>query len=380
MIVRRITGLIAFLAAAALAAQAAQWEPLFDGKTLKGWTTMGDPQWSVSDGVISVHGTGKEMGWLLTDKSYSDFTLRLRFQWKGGNSGIQFRSRVENGKVIGYQANLDFSRPTATGSLVEENGRGLIEETELQADAIKREGWNEYEVTAVGSRIQIYINGYKALDVDDPDGPKEGVIALQMAPGEGAALDFADLRVMELPANAEWVSMFNGKDLTGWRPLGDCYWDVLHGTLIGQSRGGQYGWLVSDREYKDFVFSTRFWMPIGNSGIQFRSQVKGAMVNGFQADMASDTDWISGHLYDQGGRGVLDKPTQDFTKIINWKGWNTYEVTAIGPDITFYINGIKSIEASYPDSDKAGIIAFQIHMGMKMLTEWEDIRILPLDE
>ena len=359
---------------------AAGWQPLFDGAGLDGWKAVGDPQWTVNDGVISVKGTGSEMGWLISDKTCSDFVLRLRFQWKGGNSGIQFRSQMKDGKVVGYQANLDFSRDMATGSLVEENGRGLLLESEYSAAEIRRNGWNEYEISAVGDHIMLSVNGFPVLDYEDPDGPKSGFIALQMAPGDKAAADFTDIRVLET-GGKDWTPMFNGKDLTGWEPLGDCYWDVLHGAMLGQSRGGQYGWLVSKDEYKDFTFSTRFLVPRGNSGIQFRSWVVGEMVNGLQADLASDSDWISGHLYDQGERGIFVKTDKDFSKLINWTGWNTYEVTAIGSHIQLFINGIKSIDIEDPDQsrDKAGVFAFQIHAGLSMVTMWKDLRIISFD-
>lgn len=375
---RFLYGFIIALCLFAPSSFAAGWQPLFDGAGLDGWKTVGDSQWSAKDGVLSVKGTGSEMGWLIYEKSCSDFVLRVRFQWHGGNSGIQFRSQMKDGKMVGYQANLDFSRDMATGSLVEENGRGLLQESEYSAAEIRRNGWNEYEISAVGDHIMLSVNGYVVLDFEDPDGPKDGFIALQMAPGDKAALDFTDIRLLETRGN-DWTPLFNGKDLTGWEPLGDCYWDVLHGQLVGQSRGGKYGWLVSKDQFKDFHFSTRFLVPRGNSGIQFRSWVVGEMVHGTQADLAADSDWISGHLYDQGERGIFVKTDKDFSKLINWTGWNTYEVTAIGPKVQLFINGIQSIEVDDPERLKAGVLAFQIHSGAKMVTFWEDLRIITFD-
>lgn len=361
-------------------AQAQGWQSLFDGVGLDGWTVVGDPQWTVKDGVIDVAGTGSEMGWLISERTFDNFVLRLRFKWEGGNSGIQFRSEMRDGKMFGYQANLDFSREFATGSLVEENGRGLLGESEYSIDELRVPGgWNTYEITAIGDEITVYVNGWPVMEAQDEGGLKDGFIALQMAPADGANLQFADIRVLELPEDAEWEPLFNGEDLEGWQELGDCEWDVLHDVMIGQSGSGQYGWLVSEDEYKDFHFSTRFFIPRGNSGIQFRSWVVGDMVHGLQGDIASDSDWISGHLYDQGERGIFVRTDRDFSKVINWLGWNTFEITAIGPKVQLFINGIKSIEVDDPERDKAGVFAFQIHSGMKMISQWDDIRVISFD-
>ncbi|MFB3785492.1 MAG: DUF1080 domain-containing protein [bacterium] len=362
-------------------AMADGWKSLFNGQNLDGWKTAGDQEWKAADGVMHVKATGKEMGWLIADGTYSDFVVQARFQWKGGNSGLQIRSRLEGDKMIGYQCNLDPSRPTATGSLLEENARGLIMETKVKADAVFKKGqWNTYEISAIGDHIQIYVNGIQTVDAKDPKGEKTGLIALQMAPGEGGAMQWSDIRILEIPNHQDWVSLFNGQDLTHWKPVGDAAWAVEEGVIHGKSKGGKYGWLISDQEYSDFHFSTRFKMATGNSGIQFRSWLveseEMGMVHGFQADLASGSDWINGHLYDQSEKGVTAKPSFDASQIIDWEGWNTYEITAIGPKVELFINGKKTVEHSDPTRLK-GIFAFQIHAGIQMDTYWDDIRIIP---
>jgi len=161
--------------------------------------------------------------------------------------------------------------------------------------------------------------------------------------------------------------------------VGDGTWKVEDGIIHGKSRAkdGDYAWLVSPKEYTDFHFSTRFKMPSGNSGIQFRSWPVEKMIHGFQADMASGSDWISGHLYDQSEKGILVKPKMDTSELIDYEGWNTYEITAIGPKVELFLNGIKTVEHSDPTRLK-GIFAFQLHSGMMMETFWDDIRIIPM--
>jgi hypothetical protein len=155
------------------------WQPLFNGENLDGWKTVGDQNWSVEDGAIVAKAGGKEMGWLVTENPHENFVLRFRFKWMGGNSGIQVRSEIRDGKMYGYHANLDINRPNATGSILDENGRGMLGESHIKADAyFKKEDWNTYEIMASGSHLTTYVNGYKTADIHDPDGLNKNLIAL----------------------------------------------------------------------------------------------------------------------------------------------------------------------------------------------------------
>ncbi len=352
------------------------WEFLFNGENLDGWKIIGDQEWKVKDGMIETKATGEEMGWLVIEKPYTDFVLKLRFKWWGGNSGIQVRSRLEGTKMIGYQANLDPGRTFATGALLDENGRGMLQENKVPAEKLFKKGqWNEYEISAIGDHLIVWVNGIKTVDLKDPEGDKSGIIALQMGPGQGGHMQWDDIRILPVPSDVQWQSLFNGKDFSGWKQVGDATWTVEDGVIHGKTKGGGYGWLVSQDEYSHFHFFTHFKMKEGNSGIQFRSWQVDDMIHGFQADLAAGSDWINGHLYDQSEQGVLVKPKQDFSKIIDWDGWNTYEITAIGPKVELFINGIKSIEHHDPERQK-GVFAFQIHKGNEMDTYWKNIRIL----
>ncbi len=354
------------------------WKFLFNGENLDGWEVLGDQSWSVKENAIEVKATGSEMGWLVSEEEYSDFILKLRFKWWGGNSGIQVRSHLDGEKMIGYQANLDLGRTYATGSLLEENGRGMLEATTISAEILfKEDEWNEFVVSCIGDQTMVFVNGHKTADIHDPQGDDSGVIALQMGPGQGGHMMWDNIRVLPIEREAEWQSLFDGKTLKHWNRLGDSTWTVEDGYIRGRSKDGGYGWLVSREEFSDFHFTTQFKMSSGNSGIQFRSWVVDEMVHGFQADLAYGSDWINGHLYDQSERGVLVKPEQDFSKIIDWVDWNTYEITAIGPKVELFINGVKSIE--FIDHErKKGVFAFQIHQGAEMETWWKNIRVLKL--
>jgi hypothetical protein len=364
---------------------AQSWEYLFNGKNLDGWKTMGEPNWAVKDGVITVDDNGKEMGFLYYDKKqYTDFVFHAQFKWTGGNSGIQFRSRIEDDKMIGYQANVDPSRETATGTLVEEYGRGALKKNVVKASEIfKKDEWNHFEITCIGTRIYLYVNGIRTTALNDKNGDSKGIFALQMDPKPGASMQWKDIRVLEIPNKKFWARMFDGRSLKGWKTLGDSTWTVEDKTIIGKSKDGGYGWLLSEKEYSNFYFSTLFKIDQGNSGIQFRSWPKDNMVLGYQADINVGSNWITGHLYEQStGRGSLVKPDFDVTNIIDPNAWNTYEITAMGTEINLFINGIKTVtytEKDLVDERTKGIFAFQIHQGNTMATQWKDIRIIEFE-
>lgn len=356
------------------------WQPIFNGENLDGWTAVGDQNWSVEDGAIVAKAGGSEMGWLTYENPHNNFVLRFRFKWFGGNSGIQVRSEIRDGKMLGYHANLDISRPNATGSILDENGRGMLGESPVKAETyFKKDEWNTYEIVATGNHVTTYVNGYKTADINDPDGLNKNLIALQMAPGDGGHLEWSELRVLPLPDGADWDHIYEPGEFYGWKAHADSTWEAEDDAYHGKSKDGGYGWLVSEEEYKDFYFVTEFKVPFGNSGIQFRSWVVDNMVHGFQADIDSRSDWINGHLYDQSERGILVKPELDFSKLIDWEGWNTYEITSIGPKLELHINGVKSIEFEDPSRDKAGVFAFQIHSGLEMETWWRNMRIIEMD-
>lgn len=185
------------------------FKPLFNGKDLTGWT--GDVRlWSVKDGEIvgSTHGTKiKHNTFLRTDKEYGDFELRLKVLLENGNSGIQFRSEVHDDFVIkGYQA--DVAEKTYSGMLYEEGKRGIMEywkalspEEQAKIHGSAKQGeWNEYVITCIGDHLTFTLNGYKTLDLKDPEGAKSGVFALQLHTGPDMRVRFKDIEIREIPS------------------------------------------------------------------------------------------------------------------------------------------------------------------------------------
>ncbi len=165
------------------------WEHLFDGKTLNGWIQRGGKaRYFVEDDVIvgaSVPNTPNSF--LCTEKMYSDFVLELDFKVDPGlNSGVQIRSNslkeYRNGRVHGYQVEIDPSEWAYSGGIYDEARRGWLydlKDNEAARRAFKGGQWNHFRIEAVGDSIRTWINGVPAADLVDFMTPT-GFIALQV--------------------------------------------------------------------------------------------------------------------------------------------------------------------------------------------------------
>ena len=180
---------------------------LFNGKDLTGW--KGDSRlWSVKDGVIVGNTETVKIphnSFLMTEKKYSDFVLRVKVKLRNHNSGVQFRSQaLDDYAAKGYQA--DVAEATYFGMLYEEQGRGILPYWNALSDqeradifnASKKGEWNEYEITCNGDRVKMVLNGKVTLDFDDPEGAKEGIIGLQLHAGPPMQAEFKDIYIKEL--------------------------------------------------------------------------------------------------------------------------------------------------------------------------------------
>ena len=93
--------------------------------------------------------------------------------------------------------------------------------------------------------------------------------------------------VLSISAHAQ-SKLFNGNDLTGWKINGTEKWYVENGELICESGPDkEYGYLSTDKNFKDFILKLEFKQEAnGNSGVFFRSSVKGTIVKGWQVEVA----------------------------------------------------------------------------------------------
>jgi len=172
---------------------------LFNGKDLTGW--VGDTNyWKVEDDAIVGRSVEKldHNDFLWTEKEYSNFIMYSEVRLRGFNSGIQFRSVVdENGRMAGYQADIGNG---VWGMLYEERLRGTLVPYNAQVtDAILRpDDWNEYQICAVDDYILQILNGAVTVELIDPEGAKKGLFGLQLHGGPPQEVAFRNLCIKEL--------------------------------------------------------------------------------------------------------------------------------------------------------------------------------------
>lgn len=170
------------------------WVPLFDGKSLEGWTQRnGTATYRVEEGtVVGKTNEGSPNSFLCTDQEYGDFELEFEVKVAEQlNSGVQIRSQTRGGpkgRVNGPQVEIEASgKNGAEAGYVygEATGRGwLTPEDRLKPHKHFKDGqWNKFRVVAKGPRIQTWINDQSIEDLTDEEIHKthaQGFIALQV--------------------------------------------------------------------------------------------------------------------------------------------------------------------------------------------------------
>ncbi|MFO0927245.1 MAG: DUF1080 domain-containing protein [Gemmataceae bacterium] len=164
-----------------------------------------------------------------------------------------------------------------------------------------------------------------------------------------------------------WVSLFNGKDLTGWKvyPKGTGTWKVEDGAIVGS---GNASHLFTERgDFKDFHFRVEAMInDKGNSGQYFRTQFGPGFPRGYEAQInATHGDPIrTGSLYPD----YREKRLQGIKSNLVYKAphkaneWFTQEVICKGEHITILVNGKKMVEFTDKGSPyKRGHFAIQQH-------------------
>jgi hypothetical protein len=176
---------------------------------------------------------------------------------------------------------------------------------------------------------------------------------------------------------AEEKTLFNGKDLTGWKG-NESLWSVEDGAIVGTTKGLTYNtFLIADGDYENFELKFKAKLGANNSGVQFRSKVVDPakfVLAGYQADIAPGY-W--GLLYEEKLRGMIDFTRQKEVKGVAKLGeWADYVIRADGPNITITCNGVETVR--YVEKDavqgaKTGLIGLQLHAGPAMKVYFKDL-------
>lgn len=180
-------------------------------------------------------------------------------------------------------------------------------------------------------------------------------------------------------AKTKWISLFNGKDLTGWTSHGKAQWSVQNGVLVGI---GGMGHIYTDAACSDFELKGTFRISSNpgvksNSGMYFRANPPADNIDGFprgyEAQICNNQDAYTGWLWKPG------TPTGKSTELLTKDGeWFDYRIKMVGNHIQFWINGKPVM--TYDDTEyKYGHFAIQGHNpGMKI--EVKDLYYRDLDK
>lgn len=187
---------------------------------------------------------------------------------------------------------------------------------------------------------------------------------------------FSFLMVTGLTAQEK--ELFNGKDLTGWTVYGTEKWYVEDGLLVSESGpDAQYGYLATDKHYKDFEVSLEFLQEAdGNSGVFIRSTIEGTKVSGWQVEVAPKGKHTGG-VYESYGRGWLVKPEAEKELILQEGRWNTLKIRVMGDQLTSWLNGVQMVSINDAAIGAGeGAIALQIHDGGGIKVKWRNIKLI----
>jgi len=195
-----------------------------------------------------------------------------------------------------------------------------------------------------------------------------------------AALALALFPASLSAADGKWTRLFNGKDLSGWKPHGAERWVVDKGEILGETLTKEYGYLSTERTYKDFELEVKFKAEgTGNSGVFYHSTLDGVDISGVQAEVDPRPGMFTGGLYEAAGRGWLIKPEAAAEKALRIGQWNDMRIVVRGPHVQTWVNGVAAVDFVDPTPKYTdGLIALQLHSGGEGRMRFKDIRVREL--
>jgi len=181
----------------------------------------------------------------------------------------------------------------------------------------------------------------------------------------------------------DWISLFNGTDLTGWEKVGHESWTVENGVIHGKGLTPDYGYLQTEKPYRDFQLSLRFkCVGDGNSGVFFHSAFKPGtadVTQGMQFEIDCNMMHHTGGVYAEDGRQWVVWPAPENESVVKMAEWNDYLVEVQGNRYRSRLNGVQMVDFTDPKPGASdGTIALQLHAGGRGNMEFRDIWVRDL--
>ena len=413
------------------------WVDLFDGKTLSGFHQLGgQAKYSVEDGqIVGETVLNTQNSFLCTRQFYSDFILSLEFKVDPQlNSGIQIRSNsfpeYNDGRVHGYQVEIDPSERSYSGGIYDEARRGWLnslEDNPAARKAFKQGQWNTFRIEAIGDTFKTWINDVPAAHLYDTM-QRTGFIGLQVhsvggdKKKEGIQVRWRNIRIIDesvasytrpspLPIQSmdyklgnrekkeKYKYLFDGKTTNGWRGAKlDSFpkhgWIVKDGVLtVLESGGGESaagGDIVTIKKYSNFELHLDFKLtPGANSGIKYfvdpeLNKGKGSSI-GLEYQLLDDQRHKDARLGSHEGSRALAClydliEADNYSKHPNPIGqWNHAKIISKGNHVEHWLNGRKVLEYDRKTPEFRKLVKESKYENWPGFGEWEKGHILLQD-
>lgn len=440
---RKFIFIALLLFAASFVSAQEKWEPLFNGKDLDNWIILnGQAEYLIEgDEIVGISKVNTPNSFLSTLKNYSDFILEFEVKVDPSlNSGVQIRSNsipsYRDGRVHGYQVEIDPSKRAWSGGIYDEGRRGwlyTLTENKKGGEAFNTHGWNSYRVEAVGPSIRVWINGVNTANLLD-DMTSEGIIGLQVHSIRGEELEGKEIRWKNIRIATEnvdryrwemdpevkeinyipntisaqekrkgWRLLWDGKTSNGWKSaktqgFPDKGWVIQDGVLTvqkgtgGESENG--GDIVTIDKFSDFELTFEFKITEGaNSGVKYF--VDPNLNKGSGSAIGLEFQILDDQRHPDAKRGVKGNRTlaslYDLIPATNmsensdnkrFKGvgnWNQGRVIATGNHVEHWLNGVKVLEYERRTPMFRALVAYSKFKDWPNFGEWSEGHILLQD-
>jgi hypothetical protein len=408
-----------------------QWENLIK-KDLSNWAQLnGTAPYVVKKGVIT--GTtvlNSPNSFLCSKVNYGNFILEFDFMVDPDmNSGVQIRSESKadymDGRVHGYQFEIDPSSRAWTGGIYDEARRGWLYTLERNPDgkkAFKNNDWNHVRIEAIGNSLRTWVNSIPCADVVDAMTPT-GFIALQVhSIGKDSAkvgekiswkniriisknpekyatpyspvipqFSYLDNKLSDREVKDGWKLLWDGSTLNGWRGSRSASppttgWEIKDGILTildskeQPKRGGD---IFTADKYKNFELVVDFrYVKGANSGIKYFTGLEGTDGNlsnvGCEYQILDDKNHPDAKAGINGNRkmaGLYDLIPPKNQRDNGADKWNRATIIVNGNHVEHWLNGEMTVVYERGNDEWRKLVETSKFKGMKGFGEASEARI-----
>lgn len=411
------------------------WTPLFNGKSFDGWKQLGGAaKYTINKNeIIGTSVVGTPNSFMTTEKDYTDFVLEFEVWVQDGlNSGVQFRSMskpdFKDGRVHGYQFELDTAARAWTGGIYDEANRGWLYPVDYNEPArklFKHEQWNTARIECVGNEVQTFLNGKQVSHLIDIK-PITGFIGLQVH-GIGDQLDHAGYQVRwrNLRINTKspklspsegiyvrniapntlsasekrqgWTFLFDGRKTSDWKsakggnPFSPKDWSVKDGELKINA-GSEAGDIITKKTYGAFELDFEFKLTTGaNSGIKYFVANHADPASKSSRYLGLEYQVLDDEVHPDGKKGVMgnrttasvydlipsDRKVHNRTVPLHIGDWNHGRIVSFpNGTIQHWLNGFKVVEYQHGSNIYKVLIAHSKYADIENFASSEKGHIL----